>query len=350
MSKSFTPDFTCIVDAARNRFSRRLPLYEHGIAPEKMEEILGRKFAGLLQGGEADRREYFRNFCDFFRLMGYDTVSYEAGVVDVIAQGRALMGQELGPVQDRADFERFPFAEAVEKYFGLYDRNLQMLGEQMPPGMKAIGGVGYGVFEITQDLVGFESLCLMREDDPELYADVFAKVGDLMVKIWSRFLKQYGDMYAVCRMGDDLGFKTSTLLIPDDIRTHILPQYKRIADLIHAHGKPFLLHSCGCIFDVMEDIISKVGIDAKHSNEDQIAPFRTWVERYGDRIGNFGGVDVNVLCLNTEQEIREYVREVIGYSVGHGGIAIGSGNSIPEYVPAAGYLAMVEAVREYRGE
>ncbi len=28
----------------------------------------------------------------------------------------------------------------------------------------------------------------------------------------------------------------------------------------------FLLHSCGCIFEVMEDILA-TGIDAKHSNE-----------------------------------------------------------------------------------
>ena len=36
----------------------------------------------------------------------------------------------------------------------------------------------------------------------------------------------------------------------------------------------------------MEDLITDVGIDAKHSNEDQIAPFPEWVRRYGDRIGN----------------------------------------------------------------
>ena len=32
----------------------------------------------------------------------------------------------------------------------------------MPEGMKAIGGVGYGIFECVQDLVGYEDLCYMR--------------------------------------------------------------------------------------------------------------------------------------------------------------------------------------------
>ena len=87
-------------------------------------------------------------------------------------------------------------------------------------------------------------------------------------------------------MGDDLGYKNSTLLEPETIRAHILPQYKRIIDLIHRSDKKFLLHSCGCIFELMPDIIS-LGIDAKHSNEDEIAPFEKWIDLYSNQIGLF---------------------------------------------------------------
>jgi hypothetical protein len=66
------------------------------------------------------------------------------------------------------------------------------------------------------------------------------------------------------------------MLDPDIIRQHIIPQYRRIIDLVHFSDKKFLLHSCGKIFPVMDDII-EMGIDAKHSNEDQIAPFMLWI-------------------------------------------------------------------------
>ncbi|GAH43897.1 unnamed protein product, partial [marine sediment metagenome] len=66
---------------------------------------------------------------------------------------------------------------------------------------------------------------------------------------------------------------------PGDIKSMIIPQYKKIVDLVHSYGKPFLLHSCGNIFSVMEDIISIAGIDAKHSNEDEIAPFSMWQKK-----------------------------------------------------------------------
>jgi uroporphyrinogen decarboxylase len=346
--KPFTPDYRHIVSAARNRPLARLPLYEHIIAPEKMEEILGVKFATLVTGNEADQREFFRQFSGFFQQMGYDTVSYEGTICDVIMRGQALMGKVPGPVACREDFERYPFAEIPAKYWAKYESRFRVLGETMPTGMKAIGGVGNGVFELAQDLVGYTQLCLMRADDPELFADVFRQIGDLLVAIWTRFLDRHGDAFCVCRFGDDLGFKSSTLLSPDDIRAHIIPQYRRIVELVHARGKPFLLHSCGCIWPVMDDIIRDVRIDAKYSNEDQIAPFNTWVERYGTKIGLFGGIDMDVLCRETEAGIREYVRNVIRQTEGRCGWAVGSGNSIPNYVPVAGYLAMVNTVREQR--
>ena len=118
---------------------------------------------------------------------------------------------------------------------------------------------------------------------------------------------------------------------------------------MHDTGKPFLLHSCGCIFNVMDDIIA-AGIDAKHSNEDQIAPFSYWVEQYGDKIGNFGGIDTDAVCRLSEPDMFAYIKDVVDCALGHGGFAFGSGNSIPDYVPTDGFLAMNRSIRTIRGD
>jgi len=170
-----------------------------------------------------------------------------------------------------------------------------------------------------------------------------------MFTIWDTFLNNYGDVFAVCRFGDDLGFKSSLLIKPETAYDYILPEYKKIIRLIHSYNKPFLLHSCGAIWELMEPLINECVIDAKHSNEDAIAPFISWVDAYGDRIGNFGGIDMNILCMGSERDIKEYTCEVLSRLDGKSGIAIGSGNQIASYVPPEGFLAMVESVREYRG-
>ena len=99
----------------------------------------------------------------------------------------------------------------------------------------------------------------------------------------------------------------------------------------------------------MDDLIA-AGINAKHSNEDEIARFPVWVERYGDRIGNFGGIDTDAVCRLSYPEMKDYIHEVIAKCSGHGGFAFASGNSIPNYVPVEGFLRMNRIVREYRGD
>ena len=342
----FCPDYRNLVDAAYNRVPARLPLYEHLIDWGVMEEILSTKFAHLYV---TDKRGFFREYCRFFREMGYDTVSFECCVCGILVSGGALGAHKPGAIATRDDFDNYPWDTLEQRWYDAFAADLEALRLEMPEGMKAVGGVGNGVFEIVQDLVGYINLCYLRDDDPELYEDMFSKVGDVLLGIWNRFLDEFSDVYCVCRFGDDLGFKTSTLLPSDEIRQLVIPQYRRIIDAVHKKGLPFLLHSCGNIFSVMEDLID-AGIDAKHSNEDQIALFPQWPKRYGDRIGFFGGIDTDAVCRLPKEEMTEYIRGVIVECNGKNGFAFGSGNSIPSYVPVDQYLHMVRTVRTLRGE
>ena len=346
----FEPDYRNIVDCAWNKEAKRLPLYEHNVAFEKIGEITGTDMLSLFQGDDRDLHEFFRIYCNFFKDHGYDVVTFERCIGEIMPGSGALGDSRVIPViQDEEDFRKYPWAELEEYYFQKNAKYFLALRDEMPDGMKAIGGVGNGIFECVQDLTGYEGLCYILADDEDLYRALFQKVGETNLKIWKRFMKEYGDIYCVLRFGDDLGYKSNTLLSTEDIKNLIFPQYKPIVDLVHSYQKPFLLHSCGKIFGVMDELIENVGINAKHSNEDQIAPFPVWAEKYGDKIGNFGGADVDVVCNASKQELKEYILDVISKSKNHGGFAFGTGNSIPDYVPAESYLNMIEIVREYRG-
>jgi uroporphyrinogen decarboxylase len=346
---TFQPDSRHMLDVLANRRPARLPIYEHIISPLIMEQVLSVRFATLEQGSDRDLNEFFRHYCRFWPMMTYDTISYEVCITEALPGHGAIMGGR-GPIQNRADFERYPWNELEQRYWALAAPKFAALGRALPHGMKALGGVGNGVLEISEDLVGFESLAYLRVDDPDLYAALYRKIGGLMLAIWKEFLREFGDLYAICRFGDDLGFRSSTLISPRLIRQFILPQYKPIIALIKAAGKPFLWHSCGAIFAVMEDVIS-LGIDAKHSNEDAIASFDEWIRLYGGRIGLLGGIDVDLLCRTDPAEIAQEVYDKgRRFRADAQGFALGSGNSIPDYVPLDGYLAMIEAARRIRAE
>ncbi len=350
MAADFRPDYRNLVDALRRKRPRRLPFYEHNVYPNVLEAIVGQRFSELAAGDDSDRREYFRTYCAALSGLGYDVVPFEGCIVELVQGGEALCGRAGALFGSRTEIEAYDWDGLVEAYFQRFGRDFDALAESLPPGMMAVAGVGNGVFECIQDFVPMTDLAYLEADDPEAYELLWSKVADLLAAIWKRFIPRYGDAYCVFRMGDDLGFKSSLLIRPETIRKHIIPAYRRIADLAHLARKPFLLHSCGRIFDVMDDIIAGAQIDGKHSNEDTIAPFSEWLTRYGDRIALFGGIDMDLLCRESQAMIAERVRDVLETAKPYPGFALGSGNQIAEYVPPAGFLAMVDAARRFRGE
>jgi uroporphyrinogen decarboxylase len=343
----FIPDYNNILQVLYNRKPKRLPLYEHHIDVPFISKAIKEEIV-LLGNKTQDYEEYYKKIIRFWSDMTYDAFDFEAAICDIYPGHGAIMGGMPGPIQTRDDFNKYPFDEIPTIFWNTYKPHLDAIRAVLPMGTKPYGGCGYGIFESSQDLVGFESLCLMLYLDPELFTDLFNKIGDLYVTLWSRMIADYSNIFVFFRMGDDLGYKTSTMLSPDTIKTYILPQYKRVIDLVHGAGKKFLLHSCGYIFDVMDDIIA-LGIDAKHSNEDQIATFDKWIDLYNEKIGLFGGIDVNTLCLEKYEDIYiEVLEKGTEFRKKAKGYGIGSGNSIPEYVPVEGFLAMIDAVNEIR--
>ena len=347
MTQEFIPDSENLLQVLYNRRPLRLPVYEHHIDAPFISKVIGENLdpAGIKSN---ELTGYYQKVIGFWKDMTYDGFDYEAAICDILPGHGAIMGGMLGPIQTRDDFNKYPWKEIPLIFKESYTPHFEAIRKTIPPGMKAFGGCGYGIFEASRDLVGYEPLCIMQCMDPDLFRDLFIKIGDLWVELWSWVIKNYSDIYVFFRMGDDLGHKTSTLLDPEIIRQHILPQYKRVIDLIHASGKKFLLHSCGNIFPLMDDIIA-LGIDAKHSNEDQIAPFSEWIDKYADRIGLFGGFDLNLLILNEPDVVYQNVLEQGSmFRQTANGYSLGSGNSIPEYVPVDNFLAMIEAVKEIR--
>lgn len=111
--------------------------------------------------------------------------------------------------------------------------------------------------------------------------------------------------------------------------------------MTHAQGLPFILHACGNLDRVMDELID-LGIDAKHFYEDIIMPMAEVKAKYGQRICVLGGVDMNILTMGTEEEVRATVRQAIADCAPGGGFGLGSGNTIANYVSPNNFMAMLD--------
>ena len=135
---------------------------------------------------------------------------------------------------------------------------------------------------------------------------------------------------------------------PNDLREFVLPGHKRLAQMSHDAGRPYILHSCGNLHTIMDDLIDDVGIDGKHSFEDTIENVINLKNTYGQRIALLGGIDVDFLCRSDEAQIRQRVRTTLEHCIPGGGYCLGTGNSVANYIPLDNYLIMLDEGRKFK--
>jgi uroporphyrinogen decarboxylase len=350
------PDARRFIDTIMGRVQpERPPLVEYlvddALRKPITTELLGRQWVEPVPGDRASMEAYLDNFIAFWHGLGYDFVRYEESLPFAISalaseDSTALNGRRTwrnlhkGSISGWGDFEAYLWPQVTAESM----RNYEYLAAHLPEGMGLMVCHAGGIYEHLSALFSYEGLCLALYDDPDLVRAVAQRLGETMYAFY-RQLVELDNVIAIFP-GDDMGFRSATLLPPDALRTYTLPWHKRYACLAHEHGLPYFLHSCGNLKEIMGDLIDQVGVDAKHSYENAIMPVDEFQATYGNRIGVLGGVDVDVLGRRSPDEVRAEVRRIIDTCHPRGRFAIGSGNSVPSYIPLVNYLTMVdEALR-----
>jgi uroporphyrinogen decarboxylase len=346
------PDATTFIDILMGRTKRaRPPLVEYlvddVVRKPIVEDLLDRQW--VEPGGDrTQQRAYLDNFIAFWYHLGYDFVRFEqslaftkkslltADAAPASNKMRAWADEHQGAITNWEDFETYPWPEVEDTDMFA----VEYIHDHLPEGMGLMTCHAGGIFEQVSQIMSLEGLSLALYDQRDLVEAVTQEVGQRMVAYYA----QLCDLERVIALfqGDDMGFRTGTLIKPDDLRAIFLPWQKRFAAMAHERGVPYFLHSCGNLETIMEDLIDDVGIDGKHSYEDAIIPVEAFQAQYGDRIAVLGGMDLNILTAGTPVQVREHTRHLMTVCGARGRYAIGSGNSIPSYIPVQNYLAMVD--------
>lgn len=238
-------------------------------------------------------------------------------------------------------FERYPWPD--------YDagdyRYLEQVAAHLPDGMQLIPSGPGGVEEVVISLTGYENLCYLMVDEEGLVDRLFEEVGSRLVRYYDEVASF--DRVGACLSNDDWGFNTQTLLSPAQMERWLIPWHRKIAAAIHRHGKPALIHSCGNVYPVFDWITENY--EGKHSYEDSILPVEEAYRRYHTEIAILGGIDVNYLIMESEQAIYNRSRAMLELSAEEGSFALGTGNSVPDYMPREKYFAMLKAAWDMRG-
>ena len=312
---------------------------------------------GVAADLDPGRPDYgYRRAIAFHRFLGFDYVCarlqdmpmplHRQTIEDTAALeragGRSFQDEHAGPVHDWESFEKYPWPDPSAP---AATRELEWYQQNLPQDMCIVGrGVGHFCEHLCW-LMGYETLCYALHDDRDLVRAIADRITE-QDRIATKRMLEF-DRVRILWPSDDMGFKTALLFAADDMREFVLSRHKILAEMAHQAGRACILHSCGNLAQIMDDLIDDVRFDGKHSFEDTIEDVRQLKGTYGRKIALLGGIDVDFLCRADEQAIRSRVRQTLDICLPGGGYCLGSGNSVANYIPLDNYLAMVDEGRLY---
>lgn len=320
-----------------------------------VENYMNKKWIPLT---EENKEDFLKQYIDFYYTMGYDFVpawefepvkfkdfpqfkTRKAADTARLSRGdREWVEEREGIIKNWDDFEKIDW-DNIRPNLEAFD----YAQKNLPDGMKiATTAVLFDV--ISKGFFGYEDFFILSHDEPKLVEAVFEQWGRKVYEYYEETLQYPG--VGVIFHGDDLGYKTGTILSPEFLRKNVFPWFKKYASLAHEQGKMYWYHCCGHKDLIMEDLIKDIKIDALHSFEDTCCPVTKYKRRYGNRIAILGGVDMDKLGRMSESELRNQVRGILDECM-PGRYALGSGNSVTNYIPVGNYIAMLEEGLNWQG-
>lgn len=333
------PDFSNLETVLAGGQPSRACLFELFLNDGLYEELAGAK-PRTGPGGFTDHCLWMMNA---YRAAGYDYFTLNAPFSFPRKEHPGARTYSLNAtalITDDESFRACPWPDAKAADYAY----LGFIGEQLPPGMKAVPLAPCGVLENAVGLLGYENLCLLLYDDEQLVKQVFDTIGSILLDYYA--IVSAAPCAGAVIVNDDWGFKTQLMISAADMRKFVLPWQVKFVDTIHAAGKRAILHSCGCLRAVEGDIFAPGGFDAKHSYEDNIEPVEQAYERLRGKTAVLGGIDLDFVCRKSPREVYERAKGMLALAAPGGGYALGTGNSVPDYVPRANYYAMLLAALE----
>jgi len=270
---------------------------------------------GLIPGIESDTVE--------------ETAEYRIVEDELGGRYKAWKDREIGmpqwltfPLRDRRtwhEFKRRLDPDAPCRY-PLYWDDLKRCYRDRDYPLGITGGSYYGW---TRNWMGMENLAVMYYDDPELVHEITDYIGDFVFRVIRRAVEELDIDFA--QYWEDMAMKTGSLISPKLFREYMSPNYRRVNELLRAHGVGIHMVDSDGNTDELVPLWLEVGVNMIYPLEaaagcDPLA----YRKQYGEELLMMGGIDKR--ALRTDKAAVE--AEVM--------------SKVPALVKAGGYSPMVD--------
>jgi uroporphyrinogen decarboxylase len=240
------------------------------------------------------------------------------------------------PVRDRKsweDFKRRLNPKSPCRYPAFWDDYKRHVRDRDYP----LGIHGGSLFGYPRNWMGFEAASIMMYDDPALMHEIMEYLADFMIELITPALEQIGDLdYGV--FWEDMCYKTASIISPKHFREFMVPQYRRITDVMHKYGVDVIMVDSDGHVDELVPMWIEVGINCVYPFEvaagEDIVALR---KQYGRDLLIWAGIDKRALAKD-KRAIEDEVYSKVPWMIEQGGYIPGIDHAVPHDVSYANWL------------
>ena len=239
------------------------------------------------------------------------------------------------------NLQGYTFPDPETCFLPDWEDQVQALVQQQPDRF-IVASPGFGIFERTWVLRGFENMLADVIAEPAFYEALVTAITDHQLALLDRMLAApiHGILFS-----DEWGYQDGVLIGAARWRRLIKPNIQRLYDRVHRAGKIALNHVCGSVREIMPDIL-EVGLDVLESVQPEAAgmnPYELKAE-FGTDITFWGGLGSQSTIPNgTPEEIKLEVERLVREMGVGGGYILAPAKAIQPETPVKNMAALVES-------
>jgi uroporphyrinogen decarboxylase len=265
---------------------------------------------------------------DVFGVVWDRTVDKDIGNVEgCVLPEPTLAGYEFPDPTDRRFFQDIP--ERIDRF----------------PDRFRVFQIGFSLYERAWTLRGMENLMIDFHEHPDFVHQLLGAIADYNIVQVREALKH--DIDAVY-FGDDWGQQRGLQMGPRLWREFIYPQLRRMYGLVRGAGKFQMIHSCGDVDELFDDLIA-TGLNCFNPFQPEVMDVYDLLPRYRGRLAFFGGLSTQkTLPFGTVEEVRAESRRLLALGA-EGGYIFAPAHDVEGDVPLENMLAAIETAQRQPG-
>ncbi|MCB0115285.1 MAG: uroporphyrinogen decarboxylase family protein [Caldilineaceae bacterium] len=233
------------------------------------------------------------------------------------------------------------------RYPADWDERVKTWKDPNRPYLAAVsGGSLYGWL---RNWMGMENVSYLVYDDPKLFEEMVTTIADCVIGTLTRVLET-GGQFDGCSMWEDMAYNAGPLLSPVHFKRYLVPQYRRITDLLRSYGVDVIWLDCDGNIEKLIPLWLDAGVNCMFPLE-----IGTWGadpvryrREYGKDLLLMGGFDKHILAQSKDDIAAEVDR--LAPLVEEGGYISFCDHRVPPDVSLENYYFFLEKARAVWGK